>query len=63
MYKLRWSKQAKRDAETCERAGFKAQLDEILDTVEQSPYEPTQQFERLVGNKARFQPQTAPSPD
>jgi len=50
MYKLRWSKQAKRDAETCERAGFKAQLDEILDTVEQSPYEPTQQFERLVGN-------------
>jgi toxin YoeB len=50
MYKLRWSKQAKGDAEICERAGFKALLDEILDTVEQSPYKPTQHFERLTGN-------------
>jgi Txe/YoeB family toxin of toxin-antitoxin system len=50
MYKLRWSKQAKKDADICERAGLKAQLDGILDTVELSPYEPTQHFERLTNN-------------
>jgi Txe/YoeB family toxin of toxin-antitoxin system len=50
MYKIIRSKQAKKDAETCARAGFKEQLDKIRDTLKYNPYEFSQGFERLTGN-------------
>ena len=50
MYKIRGTKQAKKDTAKCERAGFKTQLDEILDTVEKDPYDLSQCFERLKGD-------------
>jgi Txe/YoeB family toxin of toxin-antitoxin system len=50
MFKIKRSAQARRDAEACERAGYKAELDEILGTVERAPYEFSQGFERLTGN-------------
>jgi len=50
MYRIQRTKQAKKDAATCESAGFKAQLDKIIDTVKSSPYENSQGFERLTGN-------------
>jgi Txe/YoeB family toxin of toxin-antitoxin system len=50
MYKIRGTKQAKKDIVICERAGFKAQLDKIIDTVEKDPYDPSQGFKRLKGD-------------
>jgi len=50
MYKILRTKRAQKDAKICEHAGFGAQLDEILDTVEEDPYRPTQHFERLTGD-------------
>jgi len=50
MYKLRQTTRAKRDLETCKRSGFEDKIDEILDTMERDPYDPSQGFERLVGN-------------
>jgi Txe/YoeB family toxin of toxin-antitoxin system len=50
MYKIQRTSRAKKDAEMCEKAGFKAQLDKIRNTVKRDPYEYSQGFERLVGN-------------
>jgi Txe/YoeB family toxin of toxin-antitoxin system len=50
MYKILRTVQAKKDAATCERAGFKAKLDDIIDTIKEDPYKPTQHFERLSEN-------------
>ncbi|GBU21463.1 hypothetical protein R80B4_01354 [Fibrobacteres bacterium R8-0-B4] len=50
MYKIKRTKQAKKDVATCKRAGFKAQLDKIIDTVKNDPYDPSQKFERLGNN-------------
>jgi Txe/YoeB family toxin of toxin-antitoxin system len=50
MYKILRTAQAKKGAAVCERAGFKAKLDKIIDTVKKDPYAPTQGFERLFGN-------------
>jgi Txe/YoeB family toxin of toxin-antitoxin system len=50
MYRIDLSNQADKDAEACRRAGYGKKLAEILTTVENDPYAPTQQFERLVGN-------------
>jgi Txe/YoeB family toxin of toxin-antitoxin system len=54
MYLILRSKQAKQDAETCLRAGFKKQLDNIRDTLKHDPYEFSQGFERLTGNLKGF---------
>jgi Txe/YoeB family toxin of toxin-antitoxin system len=54
MYIILRSKQAKKDAETCVRAGFKEQLDNIRDTLKRDPYEFSQGFERLAGNLKGF---------
>jgi Txe/YoeB family toxin of toxin-antitoxin system len=50
MYKIQRTKQAKKDVSICKSAGFKAQLDKIIDTVKNDPYDPSQKFERLRGN-------------
>jgi len=54
MYKIRGTKQAEKDKDICERAGFKAKLDEIIKTIEKDPYDPSQNFERLKGNLKGF---------
>jgi len=54
MYKIRRTKQAKKDVAACERAGFKTDLDKIIDTVENDPYENSQHFERLTDNLKGF---------
>jgi len=52
MYKLWWTRQGKKDYDTAVRAGYKAEMAEILSVVRKNPYEPTpgHHFERLVGN-------------
>lgn len=50
MYRLDWTNQAKKDADTCRRAGYGKRLAEILNTVENNPYCLSQGFERLAGN-------------
>jgi Txe/YoeB family toxin of toxin-antitoxin system len=50
MYKIQRTKQAKKDIETCIRAGYKEQLDKIRETIKRDPYEYSQGFERLTGN-------------
>jgi toxin YoeB len=50
MYKLRWSKKARKDAVKLEYAGFKKQVSEILATIRRNPYEATQQFEKFKGS-------------
>jgi len=50
MYKLRWSKQALKDAENIDCAGLKRQVSKIIGTVERNPYEPTggHRFEKIA---------------
>jgi len=36
--------------EACRRAGYGAELAEIMTTVENTPYDPAHHFERLKGN-------------
>jgi len=50
MYKIQRTKQAKKDVAMCKRAGFKAQLDNIINTVKKDPYDPSQKFKRLSGD-------------
>jgi toxin YoeB len=50
MYKIQRTTQAKKDVSICKSAGFKAQLDKIIDTVKKDPYDPSQKFERLKSN-------------
>jgi len=50
MYSVDMSNQAEKDHENVVRGGLSKKLAEILKTVEEDPYKPTQQFERLTGN-------------
>jgi len=50
MHKVNWTKQAKKDADTCKRAGWGKHLIDILKTVKKDPYAPSQGFERLKGD-------------
>jgi len=50
MYKIQRTNQVKKDVAKCKRAGFKAHLDKIIETVKKDPYDPSQGFERLKGN-------------
>ena len=49
MYKVLNSRQAKKDAVNIERSGLRTKVDEIFETVERNPYEPSQSFEELKG--------------
>ena len=49
MYKVRASRQAKKDAVYIERVGLRTQVDEIIETVERDPFETSQGFEELKG--------------
>jgi Txe/YoeB family toxin of toxin-antitoxin system len=50
MYKIQYTKQSQKDVVTCIRAGHGKKLFNILKTVENNPYAPSQNFERLLGN-------------
>jgi toxin YoeB len=50
MHRINWTTQAKKDANTCRRAGFGKQLAKILNTVKKDPYDPSQKFKRLKGD-------------
>jgi toxin YoeB len=54
MHKLDWTKKARKDADTCKRAGWGKHLAKILEIVEKDPYNPSQGFERLKGNLKGF---------
>ena len=49
MYRDDITKRAAKDAAKIERAGLKPKAAEIIRTIRQNPFEPTQQFEKLVG--------------
>jgi len=50
MYKVCITNSAEKDMETCQRAGYGKQLAQIIATLENNPYDPSQHFERLTGN-------------
>jgi len=50
MYKLELSRKAEKDAAKVKRVGLKPQAGEIIKTVRENPYEPSQGFEKLTGN-------------
>jgi len=49
MYKVIALRQAKKDAVKIKRSGLKPQVDEIIKTVKENPYKPTQNFEKMKG--------------
>jgi Txe/YoeB family toxin of toxin-antitoxin system len=51
MYKLQWSKRARKDAVKIKLKGLKRQVADIMTTIRRDPYEPTQQFEKLGGGR------------
>jgi Txe/YoeB family toxin of toxin-antitoxin system len=50
MYSVEMSNQAEKDHEYVVRGGLSRKLSEILRTVEEAPFRPTQRFERLSDN-------------
>ena len=48
MYKIKPTRRAKKDAEKIEQSKLKPQVDEIMATVKENPYKPTQGFEKLT---------------
>jgi len=50
MYSVRFTNRAEKDARDCLRSGRGKELLKIKQAVEKDPYEPSQGFERLVGN-------------
>jgi Txe/YoeB family toxin of toxin-antitoxin system len=51
MYRLRWTKKARKDAVKIENAGFKKQVAEIMATVRRNPYEPTKKKKKIEGTR------------
>ena len=49
MYRDDITKHATKDTAKVERAGLKPKAAEIIRTIRRNPFEPTQQFEKLVG--------------
>ena len=49
MYKVLFSKQAKKDAVNIERSGLRSKVEEIIKTVTSDPFEYSQSFEELKG--------------
>jgi len=50
MYKLIWAKKTEKDGTYINSAGLSDKVDEISETVERDPFEPSQHFERLKYN-------------
>jgi len=48
MYKITVTKRGKKDAVKIQRSNFKSKVDEIIRTIEDDPYNPTQGFEKMT---------------
>ena len=48
-YKLVYTKQAKKDAKKAASSGLKSKIEEILEIIEQNPFEDYPPYEKLVG--------------
>ena len=50
MYDVRFTKQAVKDSVNIERSGLKSKVLEMVGTVREDPFEPSQSFEELKGD-------------
>lgn len=48
-YKLVYTKQAKKDAKKAASSGLKSKIEELLEIIEQNPFEDYPPYEKLVG--------------
>lgn len=49
-YKLVYTKQAKKDAKKAASSGLKSKIEELLEIIEENPFEEYPPYEKLVGN-------------
>lgn len=49
-YKLVYTKQAKKDAKTAASSGLKSKIEDLLEIIEENPFEEYPPYEKLVGN-------------
>jgi len=49
-YKLVYTKQAKKDAKKAASSGLKSKIEELLEIIEEDPFEEYPPYEKLVGN-------------
>ena len=49
-YKLVYTKQAKKDAKKAASSGLKSKIEDLLEIIEENPFEEYPPYEKLVGN-------------
>jgi Txe/YoeB family toxin of toxin-antitoxin system len=49
-YKLVYTKQAKKDAKKAASSGLKSKIEDLLEVIEENPFEEYPPYEKLVGN-------------
>ena len=49
-YKLVYTKQAKKDAKKAASSGLKSNIEDLLEIIEENPFEDYPPYEKLVGN-------------
>lgn len=49
-YKLVYTKQAKKDAKKAATSGLKSKIEDLLEIIEENPFEEYPPYEKLVGN-------------
>ncbi len=49
-YKLVYTKQAKKDAKKAASSGLKSKIEDLLEIIEEKPFEEYPPYEKLVGN-------------
>ena len=49
-YKLVYTKQAKKDARKAASSGLKSKIEDLLEIIEENPFEEYPPYEKLVGN-------------
>jgi Txe/YoeB family toxin of toxin-antitoxin system len=49
-YQLVYTKQAKKDAKKAASSGLKSKIEELLEIIEEDPFEEYPPYEKLVGN-------------
>jgi len=54
MFRIDVTNSGEKDIETCLRAGYGRRLGEIISTVREDPFRPTQGFKRLKGDLKGF---------
>jgi Txe/YoeB family toxin of toxin-antitoxin system len=49
-YKIVYTKQAKKDAKKAASSGLKSKIEDLLEIIEENPFEEYPPYEKLVGN-------------